>query len=95
MQKSVLRLGIGRRGWPLASRCFRVRRLPPPIPRCCRAICRPGTCSGTADIVVKAVMVGLAIASVVTWTVALAKAIDCSPSSAMRQRRRGLGERTH
>ena len=30
----------------------------------------------SADIVVKAVMVGLAVASVVTWTVSLAKTIE-------------------
>jgi biopolymer transport protein ExbB len=42
----------------------------------------------TADSIVKAVMIGLAIASVVTWTIALAKAIELT--SLQSKLRRGL-----
>ena len=42
----------------------------------CRAIFRHGRCSASADIVVQTVMVGLAFASLVTWTVWLAKSIE-------------------
>ena len=40
-----------------------------------------------ADIVVKAVMVGLAVASLVTWTVWLAKTIELRRKSALAKRR--------
>ncbi|UVO27806.1 tonB-system energizer ExbB [Bradyrhizobium arachidis] len=41
----------------------------------------------SADIVVKAVMIGLAIASLVTWTVWLAKTIELNRKSALARRR--------
>ncbi|HML12595.1 MAG TPA: tonB-system energizer ExbB [Xanthobacteraceae bacterium] len=41
-----------------------------------------------ADVIVKAVMVGLALASLITWTVALAKALEVT--IARRRLRRGL-----
>ena len=44
---------------------------------------------GNADVVVKAVLAGLAIASVVTWTVALAKGLELLACS--RRARAGLG----
>jgi len=43
----------------------------------------------SADLVVKTVMVGLAFASVVTWTVWLAKSLELL--AATRRLRRGLG----
>jgi biopolymer transport protein ExbB len=45
-----------------------------------------------ADIVVKAVMVGLAFASLVTWTVWLAKTIELRRDAGMARRRLGLLE---
>jgi biopolymer transport protein ExbB len=45
-----------------------------------------------ADIVVKAVMVGLAIASLVTWTVWLAKSIELRRKGALAQQRTGALE---
>ena len=45
-----------------------------------------------ADIVVKAVMVGLAFASLVTWTVWLAKTIELRRETAAAKRRLGLLE---
>ena len=45
-----------------------------------------------ADIVVKAVMVGLAFASLVTWTVWLAKTIELRRKSAIARQRLGLLE---
>ncbi|MCA6123109.1 tonB-system energizer ExbB [Bradyrhizobium sp. WSM 1704] len=44
----------------------------------------------SADIVVKAVMIGLAIASLVTWTVWLAKTIEIRRKSALARQRIGL-----
>src|SRR5882762_8366215 len=46
-----------------------------------------------ADIVVKAVMVGLAFASLVTWTIWLAKTIELRRNTASAKRRIGLLER--
>jgi biopolymer transport protein ExbB len=43
-----------------------------------------------ADIVVKAVMVGLAFASLVTWTVWLAKTIELRRQASLAKRRLGL-----
>ena len=45
-----------------------------------------------ADIVVKAVMLGLAFASLVTWTVWLAKTIELGRATASAKRRLGLLE---
>src|SRR5215813_14898889 len=45
-----------------------------------------------ADIVVKAVMIGLAFASLVTWTVWLAKTIELRRQAAMAKRRLRLLE---
>lgn len=45
-----------------------------------------------ADIVVKTVMIGLALASLVTWTVWLAKTIELRRQSALAARRLGLLE---
>jgi len=45
-----------------------------------------------ADVVVKAVMIGLAIASLVTWTVWLAKTIELHRQAAVARRRLGLLE---
>ncbi|MGX1347438.1 biopolymer transport protein ExbB [Bradyrhizobium elkanii] len=47
----------------------------------------------SADIVVKAVMVGLAFASLVTWTVWLAKTIEIRRKTALARQRIGLLER--
>ncbi|MBR0875531.1 tonB-system energizer ExbB [Bradyrhizobium tropiciagri] len=46
-----------------------------------------------ADLVVKAVMIGLAIASLITWTVWLAKTIEIRRKSVLAQQRLGLLER--
>ena len=46
-----------------------------------------------ADIVVQVVMVGLAFASLVTWTIWLAKTIEISRKTAMAKRRLGLLEK--
>src|SRR3954449_11415025 len=45
-----------------------------------------------ADIVVKAVMIGLALASLTTWTVWLAKVIELRRSTALARRRLNLLE---
>jgi len=45
-----------------------------------------------ADIVVQAVMVGLAIASLVTWTIWLAKTLEIRRKTALAKRRIGLLE---
>src|SRR5215470_11740438 len=45
-----------------------------------------------ADIVVQAVMVGLAFASLVTWTIWLAKTIEIRRKTAMAKKRLGLLE---
>ena len=45
-----------------------------------------------ADIVVKAVMVGLAFASLVTWTIWLAKTIELRRKTSLAKRRLGLLE---
>ena len=45
-----------------------------------------------ADIVVQAVMVGLAVASLMTWTVWLAKTIELRRATAIAKRRLGLLE---
>ena len=47
----------------------------------------------SADIVVKAVMIGLAFASLVTWTIWLAKTIELRRKTATAKRRLGLLER--
>jgi biopolymer transport protein ExbB len=47
----------------------------------------------SADVVVKAVMIGLAFASLVTWTIWLAKAIEIRRKTAIARRRIGLLER--
>ncbi|MTV15896.1 tonB-system energizer ExbB [Bradyrhizobium elkanii] len=47
----------------------------------------------SADIVVKAVMVGLAFASLVTWTVWLAKTVEIRRKTALARQRIGLLER--
>jgi biopolymer transport protein ExbB len=46
-----------------------------------------------ADIVVKAVMIGLAFASLVTWTIWLAKTIELSAATTRARRRLGMLER--
>jgi biopolymer transport protein ExbB len=46
-----------------------------------------------ADIVVKAVMIGLVFASLVTWTIWLAKTIEINRKTAIAKRRLGLLER--
>jgi biopolymer transport protein ExbB len=46
-----------------------------------------------ADIVVKAVMIGLALASLATWTIWLAKTIEIRRGTAIAKRRIGLLER--
>ncbi|MBR0754231.1 tonB-system energizer ExbB [Bradyrhizobium jicamae] len=48
---------------------------------------------GDADIVVKTVMVGLALASLVTWTIWLAKTIELSRKTAIAKKRIALLER--
>src|SRR4051812_49110579 len=45
-----------------------------------------------ADLVVKAVMIGLAVASLMTWTVWLAKTIELRRATAAAKRRLGLLE---
>ena len=47
----------------------------------------------SADIVVKAVMIGLAFASLVTWTIWLAKTIEINRKTAIAKQRIGLLER--
>lgn len=47
----------------------------------------------SADIVVKAVMIGLAFASFVTWTIWLAKTVEIRRKSVLARRRIGLLER--
>jgi biopolymer transport protein ExbB len=47
----------------------------------------------TADVVVKAVMIGLAVASLVTWTVWLAKSIELARAARLARQRLALLER--
>ncbi|NEU99577.1 tonB-system energizer ExbB [Bradyrhizobium uaiense] len=47
----------------------------------------------SADVVVKAVMIGLAFASLVTWTVWLAKTVELRRKTALAKQRIGLFER--
>ena len=72
--------------WRRPRRSRRPRPSRSSAPRCCRAISRPGACIQNADPVVQAVLIGLVLAFVVTWTVWLAKTIELM-AAARRVRR--------
>ena len=93
MLKSVLRLGIGRpaalaagvAAFPGAAVAATDNAL---LPR----NLSPWNMFVNADIVVQAVMVGLAFASLVTWTIWLAKTVEIRRKTATAKRRLGLLE---
>jgi len=87
MQKNVLKIGIG----------VAVAAIPGAVPAATDTALLPRNLSpwnmfANADIVVQAVMVGLAFASLVTWTIWLAKTVEIRRKTAAAKRRIGLLE---
>jgi len=64
----------------------------PLLPRQLSAL---GVCSSTPDILVKAVMIGLAFASLVTWTVWLATNVESVANEARPSPTQNAGKRRH
>ena len=87
MQQNVLKIGIG----------VAVAAIPGAVPAATDTALLPRNLSpwnmfANADIVVQAVMVGLAFASLVTWTIWLAKTVEIRRKTAAAKRRIGLLE---